>query len=130
MKCPNCKSLLKKGDVFCSVCGHKVSAKKKFAFPIIIAVIAVVLIAVGIGSWLFLESDIMKKPERGFRNRVEAKTEDKTQNEPLEETEKKIVPSLAEPETEEKYSRTDVRARPRGTREATRRNSSCAGTGA
>lgn len=101
MKCPNCKSPLKKGDAFCSVCGYKVSAKKKVAFPVIIAVIAVVLIAVGIGGWLFLESDIMKKTEKGFRSRVEAKTEDKTSNEPFEEDEKKIVPSLAEPEVEE-----------------------------
>ena len=101
MKCPNCKSSLKKGDAFCPVCGYKITAKKKSALSVIIAVIAVVLIAVGIGGWLFLESDIMKKPEREFRSRVEAKMEDKKQNEPFEENEKKIVPSLAEKEVED-----------------------------
>lgn len=112
MKCPNCKSPLKRGDVFCSVCGHEVSAKKKFALPVIIAVIAVVLIAVGTGSWLFLESDIMKKPERGFRSQIEAKTENKTQNEPFEEDETKIVPSLSESEVEENIQKQTLEETP------------------
>ena len=61
MKCPNCKTPLQKGDVFCPVCGSRV--EKKTTVPIILLVsFSVLLIAGGIGVWLFAgKEDLSEK---------------------------------------------------------------------
>lgn len=64
MKCPNCKTPLEKGDVFCPVCGSRV--EKKTTVPTILLVsLSVLLIAGGIGVWLFAgKEDLSEKTDK------------------------------------------------------------------